>query len=59
MCLLPDDIDHPYDVADPWYTSGFNVNLRDVENGGGGLLKKLQVKKRGVIYGAKRQNPTF
>ena len=39
--LLMDYTDHPGDVADPWYTSDFEITWRDVLEGCSGLLRQL------------------
>lgn len=39
--LLMDYTDHPGDVADPWYTGGFETTWRDVLEGCQGLLGQL------------------
>ena len=39
--LMLDFTDEPGDVADPWYTGGFDVTYRDITEGCEGLLKEL------------------
>ncbi len=41
VSLMLDYTDTPGDVADPWYTGGFEQTWKDVNNGCKGLLKKL------------------
>ena len=39
--LLMDFTDRPGDVADPWYTGGFETTWRDISAGCRGLLEWL------------------
>lgn len=42
ICLLLDFMDHPGDVADPWYTGDFTATWRDCEEGTNALLEHFR-----------------
>ena len=44
--LLLDYSDHPRDIADPWYTGGFDVTYSDVVEGCEAFLKYLKDRKK-------------
>lgn len=47
MHLLMDYTEHPgREVADPWYTRDFEATWRDIEDGCGGLFKKISMDRR-------------
>lgn len=47
--LLLDYSDDPRDIADPWYTGGFDVTYSDVVEGCEAFLEYLKDKKETVI----------
>lgn len=48
MHLLMEYTGRPGDVADPWYTGDFETAWQDIQEGCGGLLKRLE--SEGLIY---------